>query len=436
MREVVKVSISGIAFTFDCDAYRIMKEYIDKLENGYSKKPEGREVVADIEARIAELILNEQESDRVVSRELTGSVIMQLGFPDDMDESEEQPVEKIPKRLHRNREGAVLGGVCSGLGAYFHVDPVWIRLAFFLPLLLVILVGTFNGGSHAAGFFGSMFGMFVIVYIIFWIAIPMARTPRQKLEMRGEKVTASTIRQTFAEEGPAMPPSAKRRRSASVWADIVYGLGHIVLFALKMIVFFIALAVGIAVIASIVAIVAVILGEEIIGGRMLLDAFSGMEGITPGLYAALLILAAFIPMLILGYLLLKVLFGARTNRTFLLIAGVIWIILIVYLSVVTMHNADNLREGARRFGYGIENYEDCVSGTQLHILPDGAANSREYLQELYDEDFEEDWQDDNVYVGITGTGDGSVTISKTVLSTVNPADTLSNERIVISRGSR
>ena len=241
MKEVVKVSISGIAFSFDAEAYQVMKDYLDKLETGYAKKPDGREIVADIEARIAELILNEQESDNVVSRALAESVVAQLGFPDDLDTEEEPPVEKIPKRLYRNPDGAVLGGVCSGLAAYFRTDPVWIRLAFFLPMLLVI----FPTGD-ASAFFGSMFIMFVVLYIILWIAIPMARTPRQKLEMQGEKVTASSIRQTFAGDASAMPPSPKRQRSASVWADIVYGLGRILLFLLKAVVFFIALGVGIA----------------------------------------------------------------------------------------------------------------------------------------------------------------------------------------------
>src|SRR5699024_3301344 len=139
MKEVVKVSISGIAFSFDADAYKVMKDYLDKLEAGYAKKPDGREIIADIEARIAELILNEQESDSVVGRGLAESVIAQLGFPDDLETDEEPAAEKLPKRLYRNPDGAVLGGVCSGLGAYFNIDPVWIRLAFFLPVLLAIL---------------------------------------------------------------------------------------------------------------------------------------------------------------------------------------------------------------------------------------------------------------------------------------------------------
>ncbi len=441
MKEVVKVSISGIAFSFDAEAYQVMKDYLDKLETGYAKKPDGREIVADIEARIAELILNEQESDNVVSRALAESVVAQLGFPDDLDTEEEPPVEKIPKRLYRNPDGAVLGGVCSGLAAYFRTDPVWIRLAFFLPTLLVI----FPTGD-ASAFFGSMFVMFVVLYIILWIAIPMARTPRQKLEMQGEKVTASSIRQTFAGDASAMPPSPKRQRSASVWADIVYGLGRILLFLLKAVVFFIALGVGIAAIGCFVAIIAVLFSAELVGGRMVLENFSGLEGITPGLYAGLTLLAILIPLVLLGYFLLKVLFGSKTNRTFLLVTSVIWMALVVYLSVVTMHNADRLRDGARRLEYEIEEYDDFYDWYRhTPALPDDWDEQGEWKEEelrkdssiddLYREYREEDWEDDNVHVEITEQ-DGRVTIRKVVVHPDNPADTLSDERIVISRPGR
>ncbi len=96
---------------------------------------------------------------------------------------------------------------------------------------------------------------------------------------------------------------------------------------------------------------------------MVLENFSGLEGITPGLYAGLTLLAILIPLVLLGYFLLKVLFGSKTNRTFLLVTSVIWMALVVYLSVVTMHNADRLRDGARRLEYEIEVRRLLPTGT-------------------------------------------------------------------------
>lgn len=60
-----------------------------------------------------------------------------------------------PRRLFRSRNQRVIAGVCGGLAEYFNLDPTWIRLAFILLSLLGV-------------------GLFVIVYIIFWIIVPLA----------------------------------------------------------------------------------------------------------------------------------------------------------------------------------------------------------------------------------------------------------------------
>lgn len=438
MKEVVKVSISGIAFSFAPDAYEVMKSYLDRLEAGYAKQPDGREIVADIEARIAELILNEQESDSVVSRQLAESVVAQLGFPDELEEHADS-AEKLPKRLYRNPEGAVLGGVCSGLGTYFRTDPVWIRLAFFLPLLLIVLP------TH--GFFGSLFVAGIVLYLILWIAIPMARTPRQRLEMQGERVTASSIRENFADDASAMPPAPKRQRSATVWADLVYAAGRILLFLLKTAVFFIVLGVSLAAIGCLIALFALLISEELPGSGMVMEAFAGLEGITPGLYTGLLLIAVLIPLLLIDYFLLTILFGSRANRTFLLAASVLWIVLIVYLSVTTLRNADNLHEGARQLGYDIEEFEEFDDFYDRHRNVrerTGAWNRSEeadddpVIEELSREYLEEEWDEnnaDNIRVEITEEGD-RVVIRKVVVHPDNPADTLSDERIVVGRHTR
>lgn len=431
MKEVVKVSISGIAFTFDQQAYRIVKEYLDKLEAGYEKKPDGREIVADIEARMAELILNEQESERVVGPRLAQEVVDQLGFPDDMDTREEPHVEKIPKRLHRNPDGALLGGVCSGLGAYFQVDPVWIRLAFFLPLLLVIVGGVFSANWSFQEFFASLFGMFILLYLLLWIAVPLARTPRQKLEMRGEKVTASSIHQTFNDDASAMSASSKHQRTASVWADLMCGIGRILLFALKTVVFLVALVLGIAALSILVAFVMLIFHAEAVGGEMVLESFSTLEGITPQWYAALIILAVLIPIIVLGYFLVKILFGAKTNKTFVLTTSIIWIILIVYLSVVTAYNGDNLREGARKVIHEIEYDRGRIDRIDL-FSPQGDRNDDDELHEYIKEYLEDMSDTHNMQLNIKAQ-DGNVTITKTVVNPENQADTLSTEQIVISK---
>jgi len=108
----------------------------------------------------------------------------------------------VRKRLYRNSESRVIGGVASGLAAYFHIE-VWIpRLIFALPLILGIVTSIFRNSWFdldpapvfvTGGFGGTLF----ITYIILWIVLPEAVTASEKLEMRGEKVDLESIKNTI-----------------------------------------------------------------------------------------------------------------------------------------------------------------------------------------------------------------------------------------------
>ena len=229
MKETNNISLSGIAFTMDAEAVEALNDYLDKLNRFYDKTDGGNEIVTDIETRIAELILDKQDNKTVVSLARIQSIISQLGSPEDIEEeSPEQahhtaPTSNISRRLYRNGERAQLGGVCAGLGTYFDIDPVWIRIGIFVPLLLVILLHNSLGT-----FFAQLFGVFVLLYIILWLAIPMAKTARQKLEMTGEKIDASTIanRTMSARE-------IQEEKTRSVISEILRILGQIILFLVQ-----------------------------------------------------------------------------------------------------------------------------------------------------------------------------------------------------------
>jgi phage shock protein PspC (stress-responsive transcriptional regulator) len=113
----------------------------------------------------------------------------------------------VGKRLFRNPDDRVISGVAGGLGAYFN-KPSWaFRLIFAAPLLLNILFGVLNGvffmwqrDIFPNIFIGSFSGTFVLAYIILWIVLPEARSPFEKMEMRGEKVDVNRIRQNVKEE--------------------------------------------------------------------------------------------------------------------------------------------------------------------------------------------------------------------------------------------
>ena len=106
------------------------------------------------------------------------------------------------KRLFRNPDGKIIGGVCNGLAAYFNKKTSTIRIIFLAPIVLNILINILNGFGSRGDFiffpnivFGSLTSTFVVAYIILWIVLPEARSPYEKMEMRGEKVDVNTIKQ-------------------------------------------------------------------------------------------------------------------------------------------------------------------------------------------------------------------------------------------------
>lgn len=97
------------------------------------------------------------------------------------------------RRLFRDEEDKWLGGVCSGIAAYFDKE-VWIfRLLFALPFLLSIFSGSLGFFTGAPLFFGSFTGTFILIYIVLWVVLPVATTDFQKMEMRGEKIDLASI---------------------------------------------------------------------------------------------------------------------------------------------------------------------------------------------------------------------------------------------------
>ena len=319
MNEVKKCSLSGIAFSMDIEAYNELQNYLTALKTNYKDSPDGAEIVADIEARIAELILSTQDNTRVVELPLVKNIIAQMGSPEDIrgEEEEEQqaqpkhtPLDRNPRRLYRDLENAKLGGVCSGIAKYFDVDPAWIRVAMFLPLIMSCF-------SHIPLFgwmgplMGNLFGVFIICYVVMWFAVPVARTARQKLEMNGQPITAQNI----ASSAAANDPDAKAK---AVVASTVSTAGQIALLLLKMfaglIVFFLVLF-ACALLIGLFAIV--------VGGHELMPADIPMS------VPVLAIFIPFIPTLLMIYVLMCLIASRHSNGKVLLFGVALWILSIL-----------------------------------------------------------------------------------------------------------
>lgn len=192
MKKTLTINISGIIFNIDEDAYEVLNQYLGRIRDYFSKQEGGDEVYADIEARMAEHLGQRiSETKQVITlqdiREVTGimgDVSDLSGDPAAGTGSPEpgtgaEPSGRGPKRLFRDPEVRILGGVCGGLGAWFRLDPVIFRLLF--------IILTFSG-----------FG--IPVYLILWIITPLAQSPADKLEMHGRPVTVRNMEQSLKRE--------------------------------------------------------------------------------------------------------------------------------------------------------------------------------------------------------------------------------------------
>ena len=174
MKKTININLAGFVFYIDEDAYETLQKYLNNIRT-YLGNTEGREeIIDDIESRIAELFSEKQK--QVITLIEVNEVIEVMGQPEDYM-SEEPPEEKTAnqqssKRLYRDPDSTVLGGVCSGVGHYLNIDAVWIRLIFLAMVWS---------------------GLSILFYFILWAIIPKAETTAQKLEMKGKAATFSNI---------------------------------------------------------------------------------------------------------------------------------------------------------------------------------------------------------------------------------------------------
>jgi len=187
MNKTISINIGGLFFQIDEEAYKLLENYLDSLKKHFENTEGKEEILQDIESRIAEIFqVKIEKGASLITPADVEDAIKILGKPDDIDssgENQEAKKEKssgFKKRLYRDEDNKVLGGVCSGLGHYFNVDPVWFRIGFIFALFV--------------------FGSSALIYLILWIIIPQATTTEEKLNMKGEPMTISEIQENIKSE--------------------------------------------------------------------------------------------------------------------------------------------------------------------------------------------------------------------------------------------
>ena len=186
MKRTTTVNIGGQVFNMDEDAHEMLDYYLASIAGQFEDEKERRDIMDDVEARIAEIFKNKVTAFRqVITADDINDMTRIMGKPSDFGSEGDDTLQGYSrkrgyKRMYRDPDTRILGGVCGGLGAYWHIDPIIIRVLFLVAL------------------FG--FGIGFLLYILLWIVIPVAKTTAQKLEMRGEPVTVENIKRFVREE--------------------------------------------------------------------------------------------------------------------------------------------------------------------------------------------------------------------------------------------
>lgn len=190
MNKTVNINIGGLFFNVDENAFQKLSRYFDAIKRSLSNSSGKDEIMKDIEMRVAELLQEKQVSEKhAVTLTEVDQVIQVMGQPEDYRIDDEETTtnsgtsfsKTISKKLYRDKDNGLIGGVCTGLGHYFGVDAIWIKIA--------LLIAVFAG-----------FGTGILIYIILWAVTPNANTTSEKIAMTGEPVNLTNIEKKFREE--------------------------------------------------------------------------------------------------------------------------------------------------------------------------------------------------------------------------------------------
>ena len=377
------------------DAYETLSQYLQSLRDTYCDNPDGEEILADIEARIAELILSTQPLDAIIAKPLINNIIKQMGSAAEIDEEgTERHVEtedqygnpRIPRRLYRDLENGKLGGVCAGIASYFDIDPAWVRLAAFLPLLLTPIIGSMNFLNALLPLTSNLFGFVVLGYLIMWFAIPAASSARQRLEMRGERITADSIRANT---------TAPDQRERTIIAKLVAAFGSFLLICVK--------------IVTLLILIVLVCGSSVLG----LVAITGVPALLTTDFVTGVALASFfvvvtIPIIVLIYLSVMLLISRRPHGRTMLIMFIIWLIALIAMIVSAI-------KSPVKFDRQIENTFESVFEHDEDILFE--EFTEEELKEFHEqfEDYDTtSLQQDNLTLTLEGPSDNISQMKATV----------------------
>jgi len=398
MKKTVKINISGIMFHLDEDAYEMLQNYLAAINQRFASTSEGKEIISDIEYRIAEILQSKlSESKQVITLEDINEIIAIMGKPEDFDttvdsepftsgkQEQRNQTYTASRKLYRDPDNRILGGVIAGIGAYTKIDPVVLRII----LVALIIISWFTGPGIT--------GFSIVVYLVLWIVIPEASSTEQKLHMRGEKFNLSDIEKNVRKEYETVKHNLKNikntkeyERSQKTVNGLAEAIGAFFRFIFKFIVAVFGLALIVMGVGFLLGITGtIIIGEPfmpwnnlIIDDQVLLTNMleSFIEPNTLWLISICAILVVFIPLLAIIYGGFKLLLGIRPNdRPVAGIGFVAWllslIVLVVLIGTQVKHFSLSVKEEDRlaiqnenKTIYIKANETDSLSSSKLYIF--------------------------------------------------------------------
>lgn len=393
MKKTFTINISGTIFHIEEDAYEVLQKYLINLKNHFGADDEGKEIIADIEARIAEIFSSKKVDDKnVITVEWVNEVVKTMGTPEDFaeEEGEEENIAseaKRKRRLYRDPDHRVLGGVCGGLSAYFAMDPVILRIIFAVLFFVT---------SGAA----------MLAYLVLWIAVPKAVNTAQRLEMRGQEATVKNIEKSIKEEVNEVKESYKKFKESDTFSKgkkSVEGAGDVVYNIFKVLLKVVVIIFGVLLVITgffglLGLISSLVIGQSFVSGWPLLwspeihvpdflNYFVEPGTVTFGMI--LVGILAGIPLLAVLYLGTKMVFRFKSNNTAIILSMLgIWFISLIALLVIS--------------GTQIKHYKDRSSITNNQVISCDSCQTLflNVAENKYEDYAEIDWdiEDFNVYM--------------------------------------
>ena len=180
MKEITRIHLAKTPYDIELDAKEVLQKYLSEIKQMMGSE----DTMYEIEDRMVEL-LGERgvQSNGIITMSDVEDLRSKMGLPkefSDSESNEDSQADLIPsnspaKRLMRDTDNAIFGGVCAGIAAYWGINPLWVRLLFIISPFIT-------------------FGTALLVYIIIWISLPEAKTAAEKLQMRGEPVTLDSLK--------------------------------------------------------------------------------------------------------------------------------------------------------------------------------------------------------------------------------------------------